>query len=166
MSEYIPKFNKNDRELLILDNMFVADDCAEYASRHNLNVLFTETTSASSVEVMMKFQKKGYSIEMYEKDVYAPDGLKLNPKIYVLFTKKENTEKTEATNLVKDQVNDNIAILIDELVSQKVSNLGSNCPYWQLNQRPCDEHDRICEWCKEEWGEKVREQLTEKYTIK
>lgn len=90
MSKYVPKFDKEDRDLLILDNLFVVDDCVEYASRHNLNVLFTETTSASSVEAMMAFRKKGYEIELFEKENRAPDGIKLNPRIYVLFTRKGN----------------------------------------------------------------------------
>ena len=91
MSKYIPKFDKENRDLLILDNIFATDDCAEYASRHNLNVLFTETTSTSSVETMMAFKKKGYEIEMYEKENRAPDGIKLKPRIYALFTRKGNT---------------------------------------------------------------------------
>lgn len=90
MSKYIPKFNKEDRELLVLNNIFAVDDCVEYASRHNLNVLFTETTSSSSVEAMMAFKKNGYNIEIFEKENYSPDGLKLNPLIYVLFTCKKD----------------------------------------------------------------------------
>lgn len=95
MSKYELKFDKNNRELLILDNLFTAQDCLTYASRHNLNVLFTATTSASSVEVMMQFKKKGYDMDMYEKKMYAPDGLEVNPQICVLFTRKENTEQSE-----------------------------------------------------------------------
>lgn len=93
MSKYMPKFYENDRDLLILDNIFTVEDCADYASKHNLNVLFTETTSAASVETMMQFKKQGYKIELLEKEMCAPDGIKLSPKIYILFTKDSNLSK-------------------------------------------------------------------------
>ena len=89
MRKYEPKFYQGDRETLVLDNMFMANDCVKYASQHNLNVLFTETTSTSSVEVMMSFKKEGYCIDMFEKKVYAPGGIGLKPDIYVLFTKQK-----------------------------------------------------------------------------
>lgn len=105
MSRYVPKFHENNRDLLILDNLFAAEDCVDYASKHNMSVLLTETTSTSSVEVMAKFKNKGYNIELMEKKVHAPDGIELNPKIYVLFT-KENTSNDE---------NNKIKMTLDEL---------------------------------------------------
>ena len=100
MSKYIPKYDKDDRDLLILDNLFAVNDCVEYASRHRMNVLFTETTSTSSVAAMMAFKKKGYDMDMYEKKSYAPDGIELEPKVYVLFTFKENVENVNKQRLI------------------------------------------------------------------
>ena len=106
MSKYMPKFDKEDRDLLILDNLFAVDDCVEYASRHNLNVLFTETTSTSSVEAMMAFKKNGYEIEMYEKENRAPDGIKLNPIIHVLFTRKGNVPEVKENRMTVKEYNE------------------------------------------------------------
>lgn len=85
MGKYIPKFDKDDQELLILDTIFNVEGCLEYAIKHNMNVLFTDTTSTSSVKVMMEFQKRGFIHKLYEKPSYAPDGIELESKIMCLF---------------------------------------------------------------------------------
>lgn len=93
--KYIPKFDKEDKEdkeLIILDNLFDAECCVEYAKNHNMKVLMTTTTSTSSVEIIMLFQKNGFNHRLYEKDVYAPDGTKLNPKVLCLFEKSNVKE--------------------------------------------------------------------------
>lgn len=36
---------------------------------------------------MMLFQKNGYNHKLFEQDVYAPDGIKLSPKVLCLFEK-------------------------------------------------------------------------------
>ena len=61
--------------------------CVEYAKKHNMKVLMSNTTITSSVEVIMLFQKNGFRIKLYEEDVYAPDGIKLSPKVLCLFEK-------------------------------------------------------------------------------
>ena len=65
-----------------------------------------------------------------------------------------------------DKANDNIVILIDELISEKLSNIGNTCPYWNEDVRPCEKYGRDCSWCKEQWGEDKREQLLDKYIVK
>lgn len=92
MAEYIPKFDKENKELLILDTVFRAEECMEYAIRHNMNVLFTNTTSTSSVKVMMNFQKNGFNYKLYEKPAYAPDGTELEPEVFCLFQKSRVKE--------------------------------------------------------------------------
>jgi len=89
MRQYVPKFDKEDKGLIILYNLFDAEACVEYAKKHNMKVLMSNTTSTSSVEVIMLFQKNGFSIKLYEEDVYAPDGIKLSPKVLCLFEKKQ-----------------------------------------------------------------------------
>ena len=92
MREYKPKFDKKNKELLILDNLFDAEGCADYAREHNMNVLMTNTTSTSSVETMMIFQNNGFHHKLYEEDDFAPDGIKLCPKILCLFEKSKVQE--------------------------------------------------------------------------
>ena len=78
------KFEENNNDTLILDNSFYKE-FLEYADSHNLNVLYTNTTSTISVEAMMEFQKRGYSHELYEIKQFAPDGIELSPKVYCRF---------------------------------------------------------------------------------
>ena len=85
MREYKPKFDKDNNELIILDNVFDAEYCMKYAKEYNMNVLMTVTTSTSSVEIMMLFQKNGFDYKLYEEAVFAPDGTKLNPRVLCLF---------------------------------------------------------------------------------
>lgn len=87
MSEYIPKFSKYENDLLILSDLFSAEQCLKYAKEHSMRVLMECTTSTSSVEIMMLFQKNGYTHKLFERDVYAPDGIKLSPKVLCLFEK-------------------------------------------------------------------------------
>ena len=83
---YIPKFENGSNDTLLLDTPFYSE-CLKYADVHNLNVLYTETASTSSIEVIVEFKKCGYSHELYEVPAFAPDGLELNPRIYCRFTR-------------------------------------------------------------------------------
>ena len=85
-NNYYPKFEDGSSNTLLLDHSFYKE-CLEYAEAHNLNVLYTNTTSTGSVETIMAFKKKGYSCELYEVPQYAPDGLRLNDKIFCRFTR-------------------------------------------------------------------------------
>jgi hypothetical protein len=85
---YKPKFEKKDSGQIILDNLFDAKDCLEYADRHNMNVMFTETSSSSTIEILMLFQKRGFRHTLFEKSQKAPDGTLLSPKILCLFEKQ------------------------------------------------------------------------------
>lgn len=55
-----------------------------------------------------------------------------------------------------EQANENIEILIGELVSEKVSNLGITCPYYMEKVRPCKKNNSDCSLCSEQW-EKILE---------
>ena len=96
MSKYIPKFSKNENNLLILSDVFSAEDCLKYANEHNMRVLMECTTSTSSVEIMMAFQKNGFNHKLLEREVYAPDGIKLSPNILCLF------EKSKVQEIIKE----------------------------------------------------------------
>lgn len=103
MSKYQPRFSKESIDMLVLNNLFEADECLDYADRHNMNVILTETTSGSSIEIMMAFKRRGYAIDLIEKEVTAPDGTKCSPKVYAVFTRKGNEkEDVEGTMTVKE----------------------------------------------------------------
>ena len=78
------KFTDNNADTLLLDTLFAVDEYLEYADKHNMNVLFTETTSTSSVEYIYKFLCHGYTPIFKEFKQIAPDGLVLSPKIHIL----------------------------------------------------------------------------------
>ena len=65
----------------------------------------------------------------------------------------------------RDKANEHIEILIDELVSEKISNLGTTCPYFIESVRPCELYNSDCSLCKEQWGEDIRERLTKQYVV-
>ena len=69
MSKYIPKLSKDENDLLILSDVFSVEECLKYAKEHNMRVLMECTTSTSSVEIMMLFQKMDIFIN-YSKKMY------------------------------------------------------------------------------------------------
>ena len=87
--KYPVKFTDNSADTLLLDNIFAVDEYFEYAKKHNMNVVFTETTFTSAIESIYKFCKEGYNISFEEVKQVAPDGLILNPKIHVVLRRDE-----------------------------------------------------------------------------
>lgn len=86
------KFTDENKDTLLLDNLFAVDEYLEYADKHNMDVLLTETTSTSSVEFIYKFLVRGYNSMFKEVKQVAPDGLVLSPKIHVLLWRKDEEE--------------------------------------------------------------------------
>ena len=84
------KFTNTNAETLLLDNIFAVDEYLEYATKHRMDVLFTETTSTSSVDDIYKFIKNGYTPLFREEKQVAPDGTVLSPKIHVLLWRMKN----------------------------------------------------------------------------
>lgn len=82
------KFTDENKDTLLLDNLFAVDEYLEYADKHNMDVLLTETTSTSSVEYIYKFLVRGYRPMFKEFKQVAPDGLVLSPKIHVLLLRE------------------------------------------------------------------------------
>lgn len=89
MDKYIPKFRKGDLSTIILSNALDAENCVEYAKNHNMNVIMENTSSTCLAEVIVLFQKNGFSHKLFEEKNYAPDGLQLSNKILCLFEKYE-----------------------------------------------------------------------------
>lgn len=81
---YIPRFYNDEKDVLILDNVFGADECIEYAKIHNMKVRYEDTTSTNSVMVIMDFINNGFKPEFKEeKQTYQ--GLNLGNKVIVNF---------------------------------------------------------------------------------
>lgn len=55
MSKYIPEIDKDNVDTILLKSAMQSKDCIAYAATHNFNVRFSDTTSPSSVEVIMDF---------------------------------------------------------------------------------------------------------------
>lgn len=70
-------------------------------------------------------------------------------------------------NTKLQQANENIETLINLLVNEKKSNLGSYCPYTDPNLRDveCERHEYNCDECKIHWKEDFRKYLLEKYIV-
>ena len=83
------KFTDEYKDTLLLDSLFAVDEYLKYATKHNMNVLFTETCSSSSVEYIYKFVEQGYKPQFEAVKQVAPDGLVLAPKSQVLLYKEE-----------------------------------------------------------------------------
>jgi hypothetical protein len=83
------KFTDEYKDTLLLDSLFAVEEYLTYATKHNMNVLFTETYSSSSVEYIYKFVECGYKPQFEAVKQVAPDGLVLTPKIQVLLYKEE-----------------------------------------------------------------------------
>ena len=81
------KFTDNNKDTLLLDNIFAVDEYLEYAVQHNMKVLFTETTFTSAIEAIYKFVKAGYEVSFTECEHIAPGGIRLAPKIHILLKK-------------------------------------------------------------------------------
>ena len=87
--KYPIKFTDNSADTLLLDNIFAVDEYLEYAKKHNMDIVFIETTFTSAIESIYKFYKEGYNVYFEEVEQIAPDGLILNPKIHVLLRRDE-----------------------------------------------------------------------------
>lgn len=85
--KYIPKISEENRDTLLLDSTMMWDGCLDYANKHNMNVLYIDTTSVSSVAVILAFIKAGYQHILFEVPVFASDGTELESKIYCRFTR-------------------------------------------------------------------------------
>lgn len=74
---------------------------------------------------------------------------------------KEDQEKE-----IKSIANERISFLIEELMSVKKLALGNdNCPYYRSKRR-CEIEDIYCEECKEQYFDKVKEELLTKNLLK
>lgn len=86
--KYPIKFTDDNKDTLLLDNIFAVDEYLEYADKHIMDVLFTETTSTSSIEEIYKFIEYGYTPMFKKVKQVAPDGIVLSPKIHILLWRK------------------------------------------------------------------------------
>lgn len=64
-----------------------------------------------------------------------------------------------------NKANENIEILIDEICSLKLLSFGICCPYSYKGEKHCEEFKSDCDYCKEQYVENMRENMTKKYIV-
>lgn len=128
--EYVPRMSEDNN--LILDRTLEYEECLNYAKQNKLNVIYRETTSTLSVEVIMKFQNAGYVSEIYEVPIVAPDGTMLGPKVYCKFLwRRNNNENDDKTELLK--LAGIMAIAARSVVESDVKSLSNKKAYWKTH---------------------------------
>lgn len=66
----------------------------------------------------------------------------------------------------RDKANDNIEILVDVIIRERINNVGvGNCCRREDRRFCCEKYQNDCSWCKDEWGEDMRENLLKKYIV-
>lgn len=85
--DYIPKVSEENKDTLLLDSTMKWKDSLNHAVENNMNILYTDTTSVSSVAVILAFEKVGYHHVLLEVPAFASDGTELESKIYCRFTR-------------------------------------------------------------------------------
>ena len=69
--KYIPiKLGKN---VIALDKTNEWKECLDYAIKHNCDVIYDDLKNVNTIEVMYKFQSKGFNVELSEIEVHKID---------------------------------------------------------------------------------------------
>lgn len=84
MSNYPIKFNDKDKTELLLDNNFAYKEYLDYALKHNVDVIYTQTESTDSVRIIYEFIKNGFCVTLDEVPCIY-EGIQLDPKIQARF---------------------------------------------------------------------------------
>lgn len=95
-----------DNETLLVNTCFFDEEDVEYAFKHRFNIKYTEVRNTGFAEDIMMLQKLGYKFNLETEPDVAPDGTKLEDKIYAYFTHPENVIFEEK------EINDDERIII------------------------------------------------------
>ena len=90
MHNYLPM--REDKSTVLWSTCFVDDEDIEYVVTHRFNVLYTETTCTDTFKLINKMLKKGYLLEIIEKENhFISDGKKipLEPTLHAKFIYRE-----------------------------------------------------------------------------
>ena len=82
----------DDNITLLVNTCFFDEEDIAYANKHRFNIKYTEVRSTGFAEDILKLQNCGYKFELKTEPDFAPDGLKLEDKIYAYFTHSDNDE--------------------------------------------------------------------------
>lgn len=102
-----------DNETLLVNSCFFDEEDFAYANKHRFNIKYTEVGSSGFAKDILKLQNCGYKFELKTEPDFAPDGLKLEDKIYAYFTHPDNDENEKInTNVINDE-----RIIITEILN-------------------------------------------------
>ena len=92
-----------DNETMLVNSTFLDEDDFKYVDKHRFNVKFTETSCSSFAKYILKFQNMRYQFELRTEPDIAPDGTKLEDKIYAYFTHPENIISNDICKIENDE---------------------------------------------------------------
>ena len=92
-----------DNETILVSSTFLDEDDFKYIDKHRFNVKFTETQCGSFAKYVLKFQNMGYKFELRTEPDIAPDGTRLEDKIYAYFTHLENIISNDVYDIENDE---------------------------------------------------------------
>ena len=92
-----------DNETILVNTCFFDEEDVEYAVKHRFNIKYTEVRNTGFAEDIMMLQKLWYKFNLETEPDVAPDGTKLEDKIYAYFTHPENVISDDAHNIEDDE---------------------------------------------------------------
>lgn len=103
-----------DNETMLVNTCFFDEEDCEYAFKRRFNIKYTEVRNTGFAADTMLLQNKGYKFELKTEPDVAPDGTKLEDKIYAYYTHPDNRREDEKTIVVEVL---NYLICLSRLVS-------------------------------------------------
>lgn len=82
-----------DKETLLVNTCFLDEEDVGYAFKHRFNIKYTEVRNTGFAEDTMLLQNLGYKFELKTEPDIAPDGTKLDDKIYAYYTHADNMHR-------------------------------------------------------------------------
>ena len=106
----------DDSITLLVNTCFFDEEDLAYVNKHRFNVKYTEVRSTGFAEDILKFQNCGYKFELKTEPDFAPDGLRLNDKIYAYFTHPDNDEDKQTNTTVSNDERIIVTTMLNYLI--------------------------------------------------
>lgn len=111
-----------DNETMLVNTCFFDEEDCEYAFKHRFNIKYTEVRNTGFATDTMLLQNKGYEFELKTEPDVAPDGTKLDDKIYAYYTHPDNLSdvNNDERKIIGEVLN--YLICLSRLVSPNAAN--------------------------------------------